>query len=1066
MEKGADHGVYVDVIVNGTISTQAFADLGCLCFALVSEQFVSKKGIDTEGIEPRQLRQVSNEGKMPEVSKIAMLTVDIDGYPMAIAAYVVPKQEDNIILGLGWMRHWDVELRPARNEMTIHQPVSRTIITKTIQCDKSLKQVTAAAVKAWCGRGKKDKTIEVFSVSMRGIQKALQGQQHTDPRECAPEWLKPVVYAFNRQDANALPPHREGLDHAIELEEGRMPPAMPLYPMSKESLLVLRKTLTDLLDKGFIQASSSPAGAPILFVKKAGGGLRFCVDYRGLNSITRRDKYPLPLIHETLRMIASAKWISKVDVIQAFHRVRVKAGDEWKTTFNSRLGAYHWLVTPFGLSGAPATFQRYINHVLQEELDISCSAYLDDVVIFSNGSRSEHRELVRKIIGKLADAGLQLDFDKSEFEAQETRYLGFIVKAGLGIEVDPEKTKALLEWNSPTSVKGVRSFLGFANFYREFVKDFATIASPLTMLTQKQVAFEWKESQQKAFDKLKSALVTAPLLVAWDPEASTIVEADSSGYAIGAALLQQQKDGLWRPVAYHSRKLDSTQCNWPIYDKEMWAILSAVRDWQAELMPVDFKVHSDHKNLAYFRQVQRLNERQIRWANELQQYNFTLVHKAGKGQILSDTLSRREQDMPQGWDDERLKAREQQLLQDTTDSELFVKALKGWIANADAEDDGVELTSQELSNHPQSPFQDNKLSELWKAGLQGNPRYWKMRQLVRTQGRNFPSTWGLAISISECDIDEGNRLLWRGKVWIPAYEPLRTAILQTVHDSPLSGHPGRDALRDLVKREYTWPSLSNDIRRFIRNCGVCGRTKFWREQKQGLLKPLPIAERVWQELSMDFITDLPLSKEGYENILVVTDRLTKAPVYIPMATTTAQEVASALLKNVFQHHLLPKAIVSDRGPQFVNKVWKTICDTLKIQMRMSTAFHPQTDGSTERENAELEAYLRAFCAYEQTDWVEWLPVAQMARMNHASTSTRISPFFFTHGYNGSVIETLESTAISDKTPAAEKASHLAAKLAESTRFAQVSLAVAQESQETQANKSRRAATDFQVGDGV
>lgn len=841
---------------------------------------------------------------------------------------------------------------------------------------------------------------------------------------------------------------------------------MPLYSMSKESLLVLRKTLTELLDKGFIQASSSPAGAPVIFVKKPGGGLRFCVDYRGLNAITRRDKYPLPLINDTLRMIASAKWISKVDVIQAFHRVRIRAGDEWKTTFNTRLGAYHWLVTPFGLNGAPATFQRYINQVLQGDLDICCSAYLDDVVIFSNGSQEDHRKLVRKIIGKLADAGLQLDYDKSEFEACEIKYLGYIIKAGHGISVDPNKVKALLEWRSPSSVKAVRSFLGFANFYREFVEHFADIATPLTALTKKDIKFEWREEHQKAFDKLRHALVTAPLLSKWNADARTIVEADSSGYAIGAVLSQQQEDGLFRPIAYHSHKLDPTQAMWPIHDKEMWAILSALREWQAELLPITFEVHTDHKNLAYFRQSQRLSERQMRWAYELQEYDFALIHKAGNTQIVSDTLSRREQDLPTDWTDERLKAREQKLLHESNGKELKLQVFKGWISNADADGDEI-LSEEEKRDPPQCPINDEKLAKLWKEALEANPRYYQIRHCVRSKDRSFPNEWGLAVSISECEVDANHRLKWRSRVWIPAYEPLRTAILQKIHDSPLSGHPGREALRDLVTREFTWPNLTSDVRRFARNCDVCGKSKFWREQKQGLLKPLPIPERMWQQLSMDFVVDLPLSKEC-TNVLVVTDRLSKSPIYIPMNDIDADNVALALIKNVFAHHLLPNAIVSDRGPQFVSSVWKEVCKRLEIERQVSTAFHPETDGATERENAELKTYLRAFCAYSQDDWADWLPIAQMARMNRTSSSTGISPFFFTHGYHGKIIDSIESpsdTETSTKT-IPEKRQAIVNKMNDAAAMAQASLATAQEAQEQQANKQRRAHEAFRPGDPV
>ncbi|KAI1002903.1 hypothetical protein K3495_g5301 [Podosphaera aphanis] len=237
--------------------------------------------------------------------------------------------------------------------------------------------------------------------------------------------------------------------------------------MSRDELLVLRKTPTDLLDKGWIRASNSPGSAPVLFVKKPGGGLRFCVDYRALNAITRQDRYPLPLFRETLRNIAKARYFTKVDVRAAFHRLRIKEGDEWKTAFRTRFGLFEWLVTPFGLVGAPATFQRYINSTLDYFLDQFCSAYMDDVLIYSDSSRNNHLNKVRLVLERLGKAGLKLDIEKYEFAVQEIKYLGFVIIAGQGVKVDRSKVEAIKAQEAPTSVKGVRSFIGFANFYRD-----------------------------------------------------------------------------------------------------------------------------------------------------------------------------------------------------------------------------------------------------------------------------------------------------------------------------------------------------------------------------------------------------------------------------------------------------------------------------------------------------------------------------------------------------------------------------------------------------------------------
>ncbi|KAL2884696.1 retrovirus polyprotein [Ceratocystis lukuohia] len=259
--------------------------------------------------------------------------------------------------------------------------------------------------------------------------------------------------------------------------------------MSREELLVLWKTLYELLNSGFIQASSAEGGAPVIFVKKPGGGIHFYIDYHTLNNTIEKDGYPLPLIYNTLHDIASAKYISKVDIISAFHCLQVKEGHELQTVFHTHLSSFEWLVTLFSLSGALASFQQFINHVLSQWLGITCSAYLDDVVIYTSGSREDHHKLVYQIIKALDDAGLQLDWDKSDFKSSSIKYLGFIVEPGIGIHTDPEKTYTIQEWEALTSIHGLYSFLGFANFYHYFIKNYLTLAMPLTTLTKKDQPF-------------------------------------------------------------------------------------------------------------------------------------------------------------------------------------------------------------------------------------------------------------------------------------------------------------------------------------------------------------------------------------------------------------------------------------------------------------------------------------------------------------------------------------------------------------------------------------------------
>jgi len=547
-----------------------------------------------------------------------------------------------------------------------------------ITAKKDIRPIGAAAFNMWRRKQRQSKHagIQVFAASMKDIEKALCTKTHSDPRMKLPKHYHEFLRVFDRKEADQLPPHRGPHDHHIELEVSKEtgqpaePPYGPLYSMTREELLVVKKMLTEYIDKGFIRVSKSPAAAPVLLVRKPGGGLRFCVDYRALNKITKKDRYPLPLIHETLERISRAKWFTKLDVIAAFHKLRIAKGDEWLTAFRTRFGLYEWLVTPFGLANAPSTFQRYINWALRDILDDFASAYLDDILVFTDGSLKDHRKHVRMVLQRLQDAGLQLDIDKCEFETKSTKYLGFIVEAGKGIRMDPEKVEAIVKWEAPTSVKAVRSFLGFANFYRQFIRNYSSITTPLTELTRKDTGFRWTDAADRAFTTLKRLFTTAPILLQFDPDRETVVETDSSGWAVGGVLSQYDDDGLLRPCAYFSKKNAPAECNYEIHDKELLAIIRCLQQWESELASLShFTIITDHKNLRYFMTLRRLTERQMRWADILSRYNFSITYRPGKQNERSDALSRKEQDLPQDALDDRLKYREVRLLPTSEDSD-------------------------------------------------------------------------------------------------------------------------------------------------------------------------------------------------------------------------------------------------------------------------------------------------------------------------------------------------------------------------------------------------------------
>ena len=350
--------------------------------------------------------------------------------------------------------------------------------------------------------------------------------------------------------------------------------------MSREELQVLREWLDENLRKGFVRPSSSPAASPVLFIEKPGGGLRLCVDYRALNGMTVKDRYPLPLTRETLNNLAGMRYFSKIDIIAAFNNIRMRPGEEYLTAFRTRFGLYESLVMPFGLTGAPATFQRYINDALRE--------YLDDILIYSR-TRTEHEEHLRLVLTALRKASLYAKLTKCEFAVQETRFLGLIVTTE-GIKMDPAKVDTVVNWKTPTCLTDVQAFLGFGNFYRRFINRFSRLTAPLTRLTRKDVPFIWNAACERAFTDLKSAFTTAPILAHFDWAKDVILEADSSDFVNAGILSQYGDDGLLHPVAFFSKKLTETECNYEIYDKELLAIVRCFEEWRPELEGTAFPI--------------------------------------------------------------------------------------------------------------------------------------------------------------------------------------------------------------------------------------------------------------------------------------------------------------------------------------------------------------------------------------------------------------------------------------------------------------------------------------------
>jgi len=426
-----------------------------------------------------------------------------------------------------------------------------------------------------------------------------------------PEEYHKYTNVFSKSKAETLAPHCP-YDLRIDLEKDSHPPVGTIYLLSKFEQETLKEFIDKNLTNGFIRSTSLPHGAPVLFVKKKDGSLWLCVDFHGLNKITKKDQYPLPLISDLLDFPCKARIYTKIDLQHAYHLVRITEGDEWKTAFWTCYGTFKWSVMPFGLTNAPAAFQRFMNDVFSNLLDVCVVVYLDDILIYSNDI-TQHQKHVKEVLKRLRKAGLYAKAEKCEFHSDSVEYLGYVLSPS-GLTMSNAKVKTIQEWPESKKVKNIQSFLEFANFYRHFIFNYSDMVIPLTRLTRKDTPWNFDENCRKAFNTLKQAFTSAPILTHWVPDTQLVVETNASDYALAAILSIVTKDNEIHPIAFHSRTFSAPELNYDVHDKELLAIFEAFKMWRHYLegstLPID--VVTDHKNLEYFSTTKVLTRQQAR----------------------------------------------------------------------------------------------------------------------------------------------------------------------------------------------------------------------------------------------------------------------------------------------------------------------------------------------------------------------------------------------------------------------------------------------------------------------
>jgi hypothetical protein len=695
-----------------------------------------------------------------------------------------------------------------------------------------------------------------------------------------------------------------------------------------------------------------------------------------------------------------------------------------------------------------ATYTTLPNTLLHNKLSKSAkhlnSTVTHCILIFTK-DLEKHCEVTKAVLEILRANDLYLKPEKCEFEKTCIEYLGLIISEN-HVEMDPVKVKGIMDWPVPKKVKDVQAFIGFCNFYQRFIEGFSWIARPLSQLTRKDVEWAWTSEAQDAFDELKRKFTTAPLLVMPDPGKKLRVETDASDFAWGAILSQLEDDGIYHPVAYISKALTEAERNDDVHDKELKGVVGSLEQWRQYLEGAKHTVEiwTDHRNLECFKTGQKLSCRQARWLQFLQRFDYVLIHKPG-ALNKADGLSRRidhKEGVEHDNENQIVLTLDKFLRQPTvgrgSTSENPVISRRIRVRTAEA----VELLGdQELKE------QIEKCTEMDD----------KVIMALKTIKENGPRL--LNKGLQEWNFED-NLIIFRGKIYVPKDESIRTEVVRSCHDPVIMGHPGRFKTLEMVQHNFWWPGMSNFVKDFVDGCLVCQETKNITHPTRVPLQPTEIPERPFQYITIDFIVKLPES-EGQDSILMVTDQSTKAIVIIPcIEKIDADQTAELLIKQVFCKYSVPKKIISDRGPQFASKVMKAVLESMQVKSALTTAYHPQADGATEHVNQEVEQYLWAYCNQTQNNWVSLLPYAEMTHNTRIHSATRKSPFELLFGYQprwpGKMIP-------STRIPAAEQRIE---ELQKAREEAEASVKIAQEAMKIQHGRHGIDGPTWKEGDKV
>ena len=772
-------------------------------------------------------------------------------------------------------------------------------------------------------------------------------------------------------------------EHGMDMQNNA-PVKQRWTPWPRAKMEAADELVQQMLDDDVIEPSDSPWASPAVLVTKKDGTIRFCVDYRKVNFLTKKDSYPLPRIDDTLNTLGGAEYFCTMDLASGYWQVRMKKEDRPITAFATRKGLFQFKVMPFGLTNAPATFQRLMDTVLKGLQWQRCLVYLDDIIVFGKDFGETLANLTM-VMERLKAAGLKLKASKCQWFKRSVKYLGHVVSAR-GIKCDPDKIQAVKDWPVPRSVTQVRQFLGFAAYYRKFISHFSETAQPLTNLTKKSVRFYWDEKCQYAFETLKQLLVAAPVLAYPTDEGDYVLDTDASNYAMGAVLSQVQ-NGEERVIAYASQTLSHTQQNYCTTKKELLAVVTFVEHFRYYLYGRPFTIRTDHASLRWLRNFKTADGMLARWLTKLERYNYTFVHRKGSQHTNADALS-------------RIPTRKCPRV-DCTQCNRDVCPISTELSAGPPESPNLipdqnewleEWTLEELQNWQRADTAICQVIE-WLESSQERPPWKDVVRLDNTTKALYSQWETLKMDngvLCREWYPQGTGRGARSVLQVVAPSEIRQRLLQSLHNSPSGGHLGRTKTLLRVRQRFYWPHYKEDVIRWCKRCDVCARSKSGPVRKRAKLGHVPVGAPL-ERVAIDIMGPLPQTDNGHEYLLVVGDYFTKWAEAYPLQDHTAQTVADVLVEQFVSRYGLFRTLHSDQGREFESQLIAELCRLLRVKKTRTVPYNPKSDGLVERSNRTLKQMLSILVDENQFNWDDHIPYILMAYRASVHESTKCTP---------------------------------------------------------------------------